>query len=725
MATYETRINYTIDSQSIENNTSTVTLTFQARRTDYPFDGYNSTGDAYWQISFAGKSSGKKYFNFSKNVGQNVWFTIATWKTTVTHSADGSFKGTAEAYTYLGISPNSFSASRSITLTTIPRKTDITAVTATMGDTITIDLNRKASGFTHALEYAFGNATDTIATGAGTSASWTVPKALANQLPNATSGVGTITCKTYNGSTLIGTSTAKLTLKVSSDMIPSLTGITVEEAVASVKALGIYVQGKSKLKLTMTGVAGSYGSTIKSYVITVAGQTIYAVSGTTNVINTSGNLTITATITDSRGRSASRTMTIAVLPYSPPKLTSYSATRQNPASNVLVVASGSITSLKNVSTEKNALIYVIKYKLMISSSYTSVTVQSGGLSFANLQKTLADIDATKTYDMQLVISDYFTTVTYSLQIPTTDVIEDRKKTGFAIGKYSEVLEAFEVAWKSIFYSDIEVRGNVVGQLKRAGVSSSWYAGRDKAMIRQNSITGYSPFASIKTTNGTWEIGAYDNGSFLDHLTFSYVKDSDFNAGSNVSKIVSIGPDGVIHGTVEKASYLVDRTNGNAEYLNYGAAAVTTATYLAAWNGYELRAITPASVRTVIGAAATSHTHNYAANGRRIKLLWSGSVNAGGSLTLNETIDHFNFLVIIDGTSSGAYATPIICPVGHGATTLRGMGGYEKSSGIEEHNIAATASGTSVKIDHIGSRTYTSSGIQAYQYLYAKRIYGVW
>ena len=53
-------------------------------------------------------------------------------------------------------------------------------------------------------------------------------------------------------------------------------------------------------------------------------------------------------------------------------------------------------------------------------------------------------------------------------------------------------------------------------------------------------------------------------------------------------------------------YLTDRTNSTASYLNYGASAVTSASYLAAWNGYELRAITPATVRTVIGAAASSH-----------------------------------------------------------------------------------------------------------------------
>lgn len=51
------------------------------------------------------------------------------------------------------------------------------------------------------------------------------------------------------------------------------------------------------------------------------------------------------------------------------------------------------------------------------------------------------------------------------------------------------------------------------------------------------------------------------------------------------------------------STLRDRTNGTATYLNYGASGLTTASWLAAWNGYELRVISPSNVRSVIGAVA--------------------------------------------------------------------------------------------------------------------------
>ena len=75
-------------------------------------------------------------------------------------------------------------------------------------------------------------------------------------------------------------------------------------------------------------------------------------------------------------------------------------------------------------------------------------------------------------------------------------------------------------------------GTMSGQIQKAGVSSSWIGGRSYAMIRMNSVSGYSPFASIKTTNGSWEIGNYDTSGFYNDLLFSYCTDANYNAGTN-------------------------------------------------------------------------------------------------------------------------------------------------------------------------------------------------
>lgn len=76
--------------------------------------------------------------------------------------------------------------------------------TPQMGQEITIYTNRANANLTHDITYSFGSKTGTIGTKAGASCAWTAPD-LAEYCNNATSGSLTITCKTYNGTALIGT----------------------------------------------------------------------------------------------------------------------------------------------------------------------------------------------------------------------------------------------------------------------------------------------------------------------------------------------------------------------------------------------------------------------------------------------------------------------------------------------------------------------------------------
>lgn len=59
------------------------------------------------------------------------------------------------------------------------------------------------------------------------------------------------------------------------------------------------------------------------------------------------------------------------------------------------------------------------------------------------------------------------------------------------------------------------------------------------------------------------------------------------------------------GNANSAFSVSDRKNGTATYLNYGENCVENPTYLAAWNGYELRAFNKANVADLIGALKLS------------------------------------------------------------------------------------------------------------------------
>lgn len=80
------------------------------------------------------------------------------------------------------------------------------------------------------------------------------------------------------------------------------------------------------------------------------------------------------------------------------------------------------------------------------------------------------------------------------------------------------------------------------QLKRVAHSSAWYNGRDNAIVRQTSASGYSVIMSSKTINGSWEIGNDD-----DDLCFTYITDSNYNSkNDDFLGILYITSEGKVH-----------------------------------------------------------------------------------------------------------------------------------------------------------------------------------
>lgn len=103
----------------------------------------------------------------------------------------------------------------------------VSASSLQMGKSITINTNRKSSGYTHKLTYKIGTKTDTIGTGITDSKAWIPPKSLAAFTQNNKSATCTITCQTYNGTLLIGSKTVDITLTVPDATVPVLSAASV------------------------------------------------------------------------------------------------------------------------------------------------------------------------------------------------------------------------------------------------------------------------------------------------------------------------------------------------------------------------------------------------------------------------------------------------------------------------------------------------------------------
>ena len=117
-----------------------------------------------------------------------------------------------------------------VTLTlTIPAKStpSASASTVQMGTSVDIYTNRKSKGYIHTLTYTVGDKTGTIDDDVEAGRTWTPPKSLAAYTGNQTKAICTITCKTYTGSTLVGTSTTEIWLTVPDATVPELSASTV------------------------------------------------------------------------------------------------------------------------------------------------------------------------------------------------------------------------------------------------------------------------------------------------------------------------------------------------------------------------------------------------------------------------------------------------------------------------------------------------------------------
>ena len=100
---------------------------------------------------------------------------------------------------------------------------------------------------------------------------------------------------------------------------------------ATINSWGLYVYGKSQAKLTINGAAGAYGSTIKSYSIET-NPSIGSASAstlTTGILYKTGTITVTAKVTDSRGRTATATTSLYIYYYGAPYFTENTAYRCN------------------------------------------------------------------------------------------------------------------------------------------------------------------------------------------------------------------------------------------------------------------------------------------------------------------------------------------------------------------------------------------------------------
>lgn len=643
-------------------------------------------------VSFSSSSGGhsctvnSQYDEYQINASSG--YSASPWYSgTINGNTDGSCSVTItlnfSGFTVNGSGANGFNVngSSTVTLYTIPRKSSVSMSNTTMGTETTLTITRASSAFTHTLTYSFGSATGTIATKTtSTSVKWTPATTLASQIPSSTTGTVTITCSTYSGSTLIGSSSTTATLTVPASIKPTFTSITATRVDGTVpSSWGIYVQNKSKVTLAITGATGSNGSTISAYSISGGGFSSTASSYTTGFLTSSGSITFTGKVQDSRGRwSDEKTVSISVVAYSAPAFSAYQTQRCTSGGTVSTngtYGKGKVTFSYSSCSSKNTVTTAVAYKKTTASSYTTTsTTFTSGTAFTFGGGNLA---TDYTYDIRYTLTDAFGSVTVVDKLSTASVVMDFKAGGLgvSVGKVSETDKCFEVA------SDWDVK--VYGMLLSAYI--------------QGLMKGGVPYATCSTAAATAAKVAACTGFTLETGAAVLVKFTTYNtAASPTLNVNSTGAKAMVtSGTTALTTYqwkanqvllcvydgtswqVVDSATATTTYYGVtklSSSVTSTSTSLAATasavksaydrNSWDSISLTNALAIAYGGTGATT------AAGARTNLGISATSLYNGTLTTGSTTfsTGYKLYVIIGQPSSGSSRCAIVLPGSQITTT---------------------------------------------------------
>ena len=352
------------------------------------------------------------------------------------------------------------------------------SVEAGSASTVTF-INPYLSNVYHVVDWRFGTKVKSTTTAVGASStSYTIPLSWLTVIPSATSGTATVSVTTYaSGGLELGTDTYSFTITAPSSAVPtlSLAAARINNSVPS--SWGIYVQGQSGVTITATA-AGYQGSTISSYTIS-GGATGTQSSNvfTISTIYSSGTITYTVKVTDSRGRTATASTSISVVAYSAPAFSATDAFRcvaAGTASDTGTYISAKATGTFSSVSSKNSMTLKVQYALSTSGAYsTAVTLTNGTASIIGN----GSIDINYSFKVKFTLSDQFNTIEKVLNVGTAafTVFFRQGGNGVAIGKVSERANAVEINpdW-DIYHGSTKLNGTV--PISRGGTGATSASG---------------------------------------------------------------------------------------------------------------------------------------------------------------------------------------------------------------------------------------------------------
>lgn len=460
-------------SASKENNTSIVSWQLWLERgSSWAYDLYN---ESLAEVEINGQSILSKYVSF--DLRNSDWVRFGSGTLTIPHNDDGTKSISISArLTNVADMGNIGWINGTVDLSNIPRASSIRSVSATeLGKPVSVEIDRKASGFKHQVWWSVnGSAWIDLGNNHDTSVQFTVPIEYANRITNSDTGTVDVCVRTLQGDTIIGRDVYLngTSILVPKNIVPTLDSITASEQVSKIAEIipkGNFVKGKSTIRLEAVGAKGIYGSTIVSTELSLGNLVVRAPQGDFPA-NNSGTVTAVAKVTDSRGRTATKSIQINIVEYYAPKILAFLANRAGNGTNKTIMS----TVLANVSPliVNGSNINRYNLKIQYSEKNSNRWLDAVSLTDQTVEKINRQIDSgayyalDKSYNIRLVIQDRVSEIVDSvLTVRSSEVLVALGDGRIGFGGFPELKKHCEFFKPSTMHNSLNVEGGILSNGK--------------------------------------------------------------------------------------------------------------------------------------------------------------------------------------------------------------------------------------------------------------------
>lgn len=321
----------TLTQTGTVDNTSYVKIEWKSTQSGNSYNDYTRTG--YYYVSINGGAEQKYTITYTLPYGKTV--VLVSDHIEVPHRPDGTATVMVRTWMDTSITAGVIEKSQRLVLTPIVKASTITSVAnRTLGEACSVTWTPLSTSYTYKLTFSLGSwqyitgAIKPNTTSPYTYTGYTLPLAVANQLPNASTGTMQVSLATFvdaNATTQAGvksTQTFTITVPNNEQTQPEVIMSISPYSTLPSPYNSVYIQGLSKVKATL-GFTTKYGTTIVASNITVNGNT-YSDPYESGFLTQGGTVSVKATVKDSRGYYGTNYEDIEVIPYEKPYIQAYS-----------------------------------------------------------------------------------------------------------------------------------------------------------------------------------------------------------------------------------------------------------------------------------------------------------------------------------------------------------------------------------------------------------------